>query len=287
MTAARTTHGKRPELKWLPVAKLSVDHRYQRTLESERSQRLIARIAERFHWTAFQAVLATKRPGGGWLIIDGQHRVEAARLCGEAEVPAVVVDASTMAEQASAFVQSNMDRVTVNPFALHRARVAGGDPTALAIDRLCKKAGIEIPPYQIPADKLKPGQTIALGTIARLSIRFGEKVAAATLKAIADAYVDRTGALRAPVIQAVAILLKEAENDERAGVDILIREYLARMDPKKLELAALSLRGRNGGAEFASLVNIIRKAIEGGRALPVAGGSFIKPLTREQLMRGR
>lgn len=47
--------GKKPQLKWLPVAQLSVDHRYQRTLESRRSQLLVDRIAERFRWGAFAA----------------------------------------------------------------------------------------------------------------------------------------------------------------------------------------------------------------------------------------
>jgi hypothetical protein len=284
-----TDFGSKPELKWLPVDRLSVDHRYQRTLESERSQRLVARIAEKFRWSAFQAVLATEAPkGGGWLIIDGQHRVEAARQCGIKAVPAVVVDAKSLEEQAAAFVQANTDRVAVNPFALHRARVQGGDPAAVAVNTLCKAAGVEIAPYPIPADKLKPGQTLALATIARLP-RLGEDVAALALKTVAGAYRDRGGALRAPVIQAVALLLKDVPKPERAGLAASIRAHLARTDPARLATDAYSAKKRNGGTEVAATSRLIRDAArrEQQFAARASDPSSIQPPSREQLMRGR
>lgn len=286
--------GKRPELKWLPVARCSVDHRYQRTLESDRSQKLIQRIADSFHWSAFQAVLATKRPpvkgeGGGWLIIDGQHRVEAARRRGEMEVPAVVVEASTMAEQAAAFVRSNTDRVQINPFALHRASVQGEDPRALAIDRLCKAAGIEIPPYPLPADKLKPGQTLALATIAKLPARFGDDIAELALKTVARAYAGKSGALRAPVIQAVAMLLQNEIQMKRTDLARRIEAHLGRGDAGKLAIKALERRHRVGGTEIQSSVYLIGEALkqEARFERPAAEGSAIRPLTKDQLMRGR
>ena len=276
--------GKRPDLKWLPIDRLSVDHRYQRTLESRRSEKLVDAIAADFKWAAFQSIQATPDGKRGWLVIDGQHRVEAPRRRGIKEVPATVIDAASLADQAAAFVRANTQRVAVNNFALHRASVTAGDRSAIAVDRLCKAAGIEIPAYPIPADKLKPGQTLALATIARLPARFGDKVAADTLRTVGAAYADRAGALRAPVIQAVALLLREAERDERVGVADKIREHLARTDPTKLAVSALSMRGRSGGTEFAALVQIIRKAIESERRATSAGSGFIKPPTRDQLM---
>ena len=98
MTEPAHDPGPLPELAWLSVAKCSVDASYQRTFESRTSQALVSRIAENFRWSAFQAVLAAKR-GAGWVIIDGQHRVEAARRAGIEHVPAVIVRAGSIAEE--------------------------------------------------------------------------------------------------------------------------------------------------------------------------------------------
>ena len=93
MTAPLTDAGPEPDLAWLPVARCRVDSAYQRSILSKNSQALIGRISTNFRWAAFQAVLATPDPKeeGWFLILDGQHRVEAARRRGFPRVPAVVV----------------------------------------------------------------------------------------------------------------------------------------------------------------------------------------------------
>lgn len=103
--------GPLPDLAWLPVEKLDVDPAYQRTLDTPRSRALVARIAAAFRWARFQAILAAPAAPDRWLIIDGQHRVTAARQIGLARVPAVVIPVLTTAEQAAAFVGANRDRV--------------------------------------------------------------------------------------------------------------------------------------------------------------------------------
>jgi hypothetical protein len=107
--------GPRPELAWLPIERLFVDERYQRDLK----QRHVNRIAENFRWSRFQAVLVTKCDKG-WSIIDGQHRVEAAKVCGLDLIPAVVIDQADIAEQAASFVWANAARATVPAQAMLR-----------------------------------------------------------------------------------------------------------------------------------------------------------------------
>ena len=51
--------GPRPEVGWIAVDRLTVDHSYQRTLDSSRSKKLVRAIAARFRWSAFQAILTT------------------------------------------------------------------------------------------------------------------------------------------------------------------------------------------------------------------------------------
>jgi hypothetical protein len=102
--------GPKPDLYWLPIDKLDVDPAYQRTLDTKASQKLIQKIADGFRWISFQAILATPVGQGDnkrWLIIDGQHRVAAARLRTIENVPAIVVAEASQSEQAAAFVGAN------------------------------------------------------------------------------------------------------------------------------------------------------------------------------------
>lgn len=201
--------GKKPELAWLPIGKLSVDPKYQRDTGSRRSQHLIAKIAGDFRWSRFGIVLAVKQgdpaKGGGWHVIDGQHRVEAARQRGDiGHVPAVVLPHATIAAAAADFVAINRDRVAVTPYHIHYAQLAAGDPEALAMDRVCRQAGIEICRYPVPASNMKPGQTLAVASIARLIKLKGEDFAIRVLKTVRTAAGDAPGACGAVLIKAAA-----------------------------------------------------------------------------------
>lgn len=184
--------GLRPTLCWLDIMRLRVDDRYQRSLETRASQDLIKRIAAAFDWASFQAVLCAPA-GDDWLILDGQHRVAAAKACGLSEVPAVIVAAETVKSQAAAFVRANRDRVAVNQFSLFHARLAADEPEAKALDRLCQAAGIRFPRYPTPADKLKPGETLALAAVQALARRHGQDFAVLAIKAVADAFGQVAG----------------------------------------------------------------------------------------------
>lgn len=280
--------GPLPTLLWLPVDRLTVDHRYQRTLESRRSQKLIDAIAARFRWSAFQAILAAKTASGAaWLVIDGQHRVEAAKRCGMSEVPAVVVTAASLAEQAAAFVEANTARISVNAFALHHARLAAGEPEALAVGRLCAAAGISIPRYPIPADKLKPGETLALDTIRQLPRRYGDGVASLALATVAQAWGGRQGAVRAPIIQGVGRLLSDAPDAERAAMAERVRGFLATRNDGEFHLRALSRKQKLGGTVVSAMVALIGEEVRRTAEAAPANDGFIRRPSREELMRGR
>lgn len=166
--------GKKPALAWLPVARLTVDPQYQRDTGSRRSQKLIETIAGNFRWSRFGVVLAVKH-GKGWHVIEGQHRVEAARACGDIEtIPAVVLPHATLEAAAADFVAINRDRVTVTPLHIHHAMLAARDPVALSVDWACRAAGVTICRYPIPSDKIERGHTLAIGCITRLVRLKGE-----------------------------------------------------------------------------------------------------------------
>lgn len=259
MTAADpASFGPVPELAWLPVAKLSVDGRYQRSLDTRAGQRLIERLVENFRWSAFQAILACPDGKGGWLIIDGQHRAEAARRLGIEHVPAVVVAAGSVAEQARAFILANDQRVTVNQYAKHHARLAAGDPAAQEIDRRAAKAGMTIPHYPIPADNLKPGQTLALASFVSLPKRYGDVVADLAFKAVADAYRGQPGGLRAAFFAGMAEWLANAAGaEERRRKADSAAAALGGRPWAELDNRALARRHQRGGSVIANVSAII------------------------------
>lgn len=253
-----TDVGRRPELAWLPVGKLKADPRYQRTIETRRGQALIERIAASFRWSAFQAILAMKAEGGGWLVLDGQHRVEAARRRKLEHVPAVVVASVSLEEQAAAFVQANRDRVAVTTYALHHANLVAGDAAAKAIDRVCRKAGVSIPRYPIPADKLKPGETLALGTIGQLIKRYGEALAALAIGAVASGHRTRVGELRAPILVAATAVLAAAPEAERAARAKILTAEIAQTAPAEIQTAAIAHRAVQGGTFDRAVEFVLR-----------------------------
>jgi len=198
--------GALPILLYLPIKRLYVDHSYQRNVESERSRRLVRKIAENFQWTRFGSVLVTETERG-FAILDGQHRTEGARLAGISEVPCVIVEAPSFADQAKAFVGANMDRVTVNSYALHHALVSTRDPHHTLIHFVCEKSGASIPKYPVPLNKVKPGETLAIAAIGRLIRSPGVDGAVQVMSMLVKAYAKQPGSLRAPIILATGSLL--------------------------------------------------------------------------------
>jgi hypothetical protein len=197
--------GPKPEFAELPVADLAVDPSYQRSIEQRRSQAAIERTCENFRWSLFGIVTVTKGLSG-YLIIDGQHRTEAARRLKIATVPCLIVPAMSRKDQALAFVAQNRDRIPVTQFGVHHALAVAGDENAMALQAMCEAADVEIPHYPIPANKSKPCQTLAIGACRALLVARGQKRGADLLKAVRLAFVNEAGALRAPLISALAIV---------------------------------------------------------------------------------
>ena len=183
--------GPRPELAWLPVKMLTVDPTYQRTMESRVSQRQIAQIVEAFRWACFGAVLAAPH-GDGWRIIDGQHRVEAAKHLGIQTVPCIVVPDATVADQAQIFLSTNLLRSKVNSYAIFHARIAAGEQLALDTKALLDEAGLWISRANTMFKDLKPGQTLALKTIENV-VKSGCKTSRQAVLACAKAFEGKTG----------------------------------------------------------------------------------------------
>lgn len=122
----------------VPIDRLLVDKSYQRDLREV----LVRSIAVRYDPAVVGRPLVSLRTNGFYYIMDGQHRVEAARRCGDTHIPCTVLSGLSIEQEARIFDRTN--RVRARPFAfqLHRTALTF-DPTARAIDAILAEFGYE------------------------------------------------------------------------------------------------------------------------------------------------
>lgn len=148
-------------------------------------------------------------PARAYAIIDGQHRTIAAALRGLAEVPCQVVEADR-AKQAESFAAVNGGVTAMTKLQLHVARVTAGEPKARFLDEVCASANVTICRYPVPGNKMKPGETLAVGSLQQLLEKFGRDTLVAALSTITGTRKGNPGMIRAAIVEALCVVL-EAE----------------------------------------------------------------------------
>lgn len=225
MTAPKKDFGGKPTMAELPVDRLHVDGVYQRDTKSRRSRTMIKRIVENFSWLKFGAVTAMQwDEKDSWAILDGQHRVEAARDLGIKTVPCLIHQELSPAEAAGIFVGVNCNRVTVHSMALHYARLAAQDPEAMEIDEICTRADVVICRYPVMVDRIKPGETMAIGSIRASLKNVGREPLQAALSAIARVFRDAPGAVRSDIIKGAAAAFSDSSASQREAVEVFLMQ---------------------------------------------------------------
>lgn len=211
--------GKRPELRWLKIKQLRIDPRYQREI-GERGARNVLEIAHHFKWNKFSIVVVAPIGGDLYAIVDGQHHTTSAALRGFDEVPCVIIEADE-SEQADSFVAINANVTAMSPLQLHAARLAAGNSTATLLTKVCKEAGVAICRYPVPANKIKPGETLAVAMLHAALEKYGRDVLIAALSCITQTRKGNPGMIRQQIVSALCAVL-EAERELLKDVKALI-----------------------------------------------------------------
>jgi hypothetical protein len=211
--------GERPELQWLKIDRLRIDPCYQREIGRRGANNIVA-IVPKFKWAKFTPVVVAPIGEGLFAIIDGQHRTTAASACGFESVPCVIIQVDA-AEQADAFVAINANVTAMSPLQLHAARLAAGNSDAADLTEVCSEAGVTICRYPVPANKMKPGETLAVGMLQSVLAKFGREVLIPALCCITKTRRGNSGMIRKQIVQALCAVL-EAENTWLADRNRLI-----------------------------------------------------------------
>jgi hypothetical protein len=180
--------GSLPVLQYCSPDQLRIDESYQRSLEQRPSKTLILRIAVHWDWGLCQPLVVARRADGGLYVVDGQHRLAAAKLRGDIwQLPCVVASFRNAAEEAASFVALNQQRRPLNRMQIYRAALAAGDEEAITIQRALDAAGLRIgtsPDLTIQ----KPGAITCLRGLEDCLRAHGFDALEWSLKALARAY---------------------------------------------------------------------------------------------------
>lgn len=199
MTAQATTRlkvspalGSMPVLSYMPPQQLEIDDSYQRELAaSAPSQMLIRRIAMHWDWGLCQPLVVSRRLDGGaprHFVIDGQHRLAAARLRSDISVlPCVISEYESAADEAARFVHLNQQRRPLSKLDLFKAAVASGDVEAAAIIETMAESGLDLARHGNPT-AWKPGQVCNIGGIEQAWRVHGQAVCREAMEILAAAF---------------------------------------------------------------------------------------------------
>lgn len=180
--AIQPNPGPAPMLQWLPIGAMRIDEDYQRPL-LQANWKAINTIAANFQWSRFAPVLCAPVAGGFYAVIDGQHRLHAAALCGIAEVPAMVVQVG-LTQQAQAFAWVNSQSIRVSAFHILKAALAAGEDWATRADAAVTAGGGTLMQYHASSSLKKAGQVYCV-TFIRRQIEAGhDRAITAALRAL-------------------------------------------------------------------------------------------------------
>lgn len=132
------------EIVWLPIAKLNVDHSYQRRPVPKWAKH----IADNFDPDLFGVIWVNRRKDGTYWVIDGQQRITAVRdYLGWGDdqlVPCMLVQRDGAANEAKDFTGINTERRGVRPNDAFFARIVAKETTAVNVKNIIEELGLQV-----------------------------------------------------------------------------------------------------------------------------------------------
>lgn len=258
--------GARPTLEWCRLADLTIDETYQRSIMAGASQTLIRRIAMFWDWSLCQP-LAVARRLDVLKVVDGQHRLEAARLRGDIDqLPCVITQFANEGDEAAAFVALNQQRRPLTALDLFKAAVAAEDETALAIMRLIGEAGLKLAPHT-NYTFWKPGMLANIARIRECYRVHGEKITTAALEAVARGFQGQVLRFVGTIFPGIVGFLAEQKRDGHAVSRSRLADTLNALTQKEWK-ALINAEQAKLGCRYQTAAKV---AVAGRYAIASAG----------------
>jgi len=125
-------------LLYVPKGDLHIDHDYQRGPR----QSAVSALQSKWSWLACGVLTVAMRADGSLWVVDGQHRLLAARKRSDVQdLPCIVFPSESTQAEASGFVAANKNRKAMTSVSVFRALLVAGDPTANLVNDLLAGSG--------------------------------------------------------------------------------------------------------------------------------------------------
>ncbi|RUQ67060.1 hypothetical protein ELZ18_16015 [Brucella abortus] len=239
-------HGKPPRLDYIPVAQIYTDHNYQRELDERRVQKLV----KGFAWTKFGAISLIENGPDKFAVVDGQHRLEAARRLGFDSVPSSITNAGQFKTEAEIFLALNRDRKNVTPIERYWAGLAAEDPETVRAKKVLDACGCEVSPA---IGVKKPNYTNAITALMRSISYYGEKATREAIEIIRTAWPDDVNALRGVIIMGLAAVISNNADYKRERM----QKVLAASNIDTMITGAEAIRKLSKGSASSALSKAI------------------------------
>jgi hypothetical protein len=264
--ARPVSFGPAPDLRWIDIASLRVDPAYQREI-GQSNIKHIRKIAQAFDWRLFSVVVVSPVEGGGFAIVDGQHRTTAAALCGIESVPCQVIQADR-AMQARAFEAINGATIAVSTMARFKAACAAGHAPSVQLRDLASRAGIKILGGTPSTLLVQPGDCIAIVALQKLMATFSEDQAFTILECLRRTITRPRCLLRREMIEAAIDAFRDHPEWLAAPG---LKAAFAMIDQERAYQSARDLASREEGLKIrdclcALLLEEIEEELQKGKA---------------------
>ena len=276
--AMQPARGTLAVMQYCLPSQLEIDPSYQRSIENGESQALIADIALNWHWGRAQ-VLTVSRRDGRLFVVDGQHRLAAAKLRGDIQqLPCLIEEFADVAEEARLFNDLNDKRRPVSAIDKFRAALVAGDADCMAIGAALERAGLALAPHSNPTF-WKPGQIANIGGIRAAWKSHGPTATELALTLMANAFKGQVLSYAGTIFPGL-VAVCAGPTSEGGISDAALTRLIAVLPSQPQEewrKAALREMATSGVGRVVAMTFTFRMAIATGEPAPASGNAAPVP----------
>lgn len=203
--------GTPPSIEWCPLSRLLIDEDYQRSLDHPISEKLIRTIAETWDWRLCGPLTVSKRADDNLYVIDGQHRLAAARIRNDIpHLPVLISRFESVKEEARLFVAINTARRQPTQLDKFHAKLIIGDEEAIEINDIVSSVGLKVgrSPY-----KIHDGEICCVAVLSRCLKQYGRTFLSAALVNMAEAWPGDAMRSANELVPGLCYLLHNADRE--------------------------------------------------------------------------
>jgi ParB-like nuclease domain len=223
------------------ISSLRLDARYQRDVREAD----VERIARDYRPELFQPIVVGMRDDGALHIVDGQHRVAAARHMEWVEVPCMIFESRGFEHEAEVFERLQTARTILSVPQRWKARLARKEPIAVGATKVVEACGLRL------SAELSPTSLSCYTAVERAYERGNLRD---TLLLIIQSWEYDVTGFRSTFIDAVSQFLN-ALQAEKVDVDMArVRESMAKLRPSQF-LRETSIVGNKNAAFMRRVID--------------------------------